>query len=146
MAITSLTLNQPIQPTKPRTALLSQSSPTTTTFYTALNQTASKGIVARISITATDFSSGNYLLNSALSLRITVDGGTATTISNAGSWLRGVALGNYNTTSASANPIPQYNLTYESPIYFTQSILIEASATSGASIGSLNCLVDYSLV
>lgn len=146
MGITSVTFSSGIQPTKPRNAYLAQATPTASTYYTVLSATQSKGIVSRILLS--HYGGTTYYDSSYLNIRITVDGGTAqvfTGNATLGAWLKGFPQGTYNASGSNYQANPAYNLGFQSPVYFTQSVLIEVMSTGGA-FGTMYANCDYSLV
>ena len=139
MGISSLTFSSGIQPTKPYNAGLYQTNAVLSTYYTVLNVTAGKGIVQRVAVESFQSSSG-FANVAYLKIRFTVDGGTAIVIDGSvgDSYLRGNLL-----TSARFS---YDNLIFQSPVYFTKSILIEVIQTYNAPATYLSASVDYSLV
>lgn len=137
MAITSLTGNQPIQPTKAYSAYLAGVN--ATSYTTILNVTSGKGMVSKIIVSSA--TSGTYASNTVNTIRITVDGGSALTLANGGnSYLRGYEHNAGNATTT----VPQslYTFEYAQPFYFTKSVLIEVVSTATTTYA----VVDYALV
>jgi hypothetical protein len=109
-------------------------------YTTVLNITAGKGMVSKIVFAAA--TSGTFQPNSNYTIRITVDGGSALTLSSASyAALRGYEHNSGNTTTTV--PQSQYTFEYLQPIYFSKSILVEVqSSANGTGYG----YVDYALV
>lgn len=144
MGISSLTLNQPIQPTKNYIANLTQNSASNGTYYTVLNVTTGKGIVSRLLMAAYQISPASWDGNGNYSFRVTVDGGSALTLSlgNTSSILRGYPVTLTSTTQQSSSSI----FLYQTPIYFNKSILIEAMNNNASFVTNVYATVDYALV
>jgi hypothetical protein len=88
-----------------------------------------------------------FVDNNLVNIRITIDGGTATTISGNSyphNWLRGFPQGVYTTGGVNSFPAPGYNLGFDSPIHFFKSVLIEVNTTQ-ATTGTLYSAINYSI-
>lgn len=146
MPISSLSSVSPIQPTKPRNAYLAQATPVANTYYTLLTIASGKGILSKVILG--HYGTSTWYDNSQVTIRITVDGGTAQTFtgsSSNGGYLRGFPQGNYSASGANVYPVALYNLGFQSPTYFYQSLLVEIMTTTTSS-GTLYGTCDYSLV
>ena len=117
--------NQPIQPTKPYTAQLSQSAAVVGTYYTVMDITSGMGILNRLSMFA-----GGGVANNAHYFRVTVDG-TA------------YVLNNSQTTQARAFINETMRSDIVLPIYFKSSLKVETMLSTSQ---LMVVVADYALV
>ena len=118
-----------IQPTKPKTVDLTNSSAAASTWYTVINVTSGKGILSRLSCSTTTMG----IPIDKVTLRLTIDG-TVQTITLSNNSARG-----FGEESSSFN----YDCVFHT--FFTASMKIEVMHTHTAA-GFLYAVVDYNLV